>query len=77
MDTAVLDAGKSLVTTLNLKSGKYAFICFIQDRAAGRPTRPRAGSKRSRSPSDYLVLDRPAPGYPVCSELLQEADIVG
>ena len=35
--TGVLDAGKSLVTTLNLKSGKYAFICFIQDRAGGPP----------------------------------------
>ena len=37
VDTGVLDAGKSLVTTLNLKSGKYAFICFIQDRAGGPP----------------------------------------
>lgn len=35
--TAVLDANKALVTTLNLKSGKYAFVCFIQDRAGGPP----------------------------------------
>ena len=35
--TAVIDPGKALVTTLELKAGKYAFVCFIQDRAGGPP----------------------------------------
>lgn len=35
--TAVLDPGKALSTTVNLKAGKYAFVCFIQDRAGGPP----------------------------------------
>jgi len=32
-----LDAGQSEVTTLNLKPGRYAFVCFLNDRAGGPP----------------------------------------
>ena len=35
--TAVVDSGKALVTTFNLQAGKYAFVCFIQDRQGGPP----------------------------------------
>jgi len=35
--SAVLGPGQALVTTLNFKSGKYVFMCFIQDRAGGPP----------------------------------------
>jgi len=35
--TAVLEGGDSQITELNLASGKYAFICFISDRAGGPP----------------------------------------
>jgi plastocyanin len=35
--TAVLDGGAEQVTTFNLKSGKYAFVCFLPDRAGGPP----------------------------------------
>jgi hypothetical protein len=34
--TAVIDGGKSEVTTLNLKSGNYAFLCFLTDRDGGK-----------------------------------------
>jgi hypothetical protein len=30
--TTVIDGGKKEVTTLNLKAGRYAFICFLPDR---------------------------------------------
>jgi hypothetical protein len=30
--TSVIDGGKQEVTTLNLKPGRYAFICFLPDR---------------------------------------------
>jgi plastocyanin len=36
-NTVVLDGGAKQVTTLNLKSGKYAFVCFLPDRAGGPP----------------------------------------
>jgi hypothetical protein len=35
--TAVLDSGKSQVTTLNLKAGTYAFFCPLTDRDGGKP----------------------------------------
>ena len=35
--TAALDAGAALVTTMDLKAGPYAFVCFIQDRQGGPP----------------------------------------
>lgn len=35
--TTVLDGGSSLTTTVNLKAGKYAFICFLQDRDHPKP----------------------------------------
>lgn len=35
--TAVLEGGDSQITELNLTSGKYAFICFLSDRAGGPP----------------------------------------
>lgn len=35
--TAVLEGGDSQITELNLTSGKYAFVCFISDRAGGPP----------------------------------------
>jgi hypothetical protein len=37
-DTAVIDGGKSEVTTLNLKPGRYALICFLPDR--DEPNKP-------------------------------------
>ena len=36
-DTVVLDGGASQTTTIELRPGKYAFLCFIQDRAGGPP----------------------------------------
>jgi plastocyanin len=36
-EAPVIDSGKALVTTLDLREGKYAFVCFIQDRAGGPP----------------------------------------
>jgi plastocyanin len=33
--TAVIDKGKALVTTFDLKAGKYAFVCFLNDRDGG------------------------------------------
>jgi hypothetical protein len=36
-ETSVLDAGGSQVTTLNLKPGKYALLCFVSDRQGGPP----------------------------------------
>jgi plastocyanin len=36
-DTTVIDSGQKQVVTMNLKSGKYALVCFIQDRAGGPP----------------------------------------
>ncbi len=35
--TAVLDGGAKQVTELELQKGKYAFLCFIQDRTGGPP----------------------------------------
>jgi hypothetical protein len=35
--TAVLEGGDSQITELSLTSGKYAFLCFISDRAGGPP----------------------------------------
>lgn len=35
--TAVIDGGIEQVTELELKKGKYALICFIQDRKGGPP----------------------------------------
>jgi hypothetical protein len=35
--TAVLDTGTSQVTDLTLSKGKYALVCFIQDRKGGPP----------------------------------------
>jgi len=35
--TAVIDGGQRQVIDLDLKSGKYAFVCFIQDRKGGPP----------------------------------------
>jgi len=32
-----LDAGQSEVTTINFKPGRYAFVCFLNDRAGGPP----------------------------------------
>ncbi len=32
-----LDAGQSEVTTVNFKPGRYAFVCFLNDRAGGPP----------------------------------------
>ena len=37
IETAVLDSGQSQVVELELASGKYAFMCFIPDRAGGPP----------------------------------------
>lgn len=35
--TAVLDGGAKEVTDLELKAGRYAFVCFIPDREGGPP----------------------------------------
>ena len=35
--TTVLDGGKSQIAELQLKKGRYAFLCFIQDRKGGPP----------------------------------------
>jgi hypothetical protein len=35
--TAVLDGGAKEVADLELKAGRYAFVCFIPDRAGGPP----------------------------------------
>ena len=35
--TAVLDGGLAQVAQLDLKAGRYAFVCFITDRAGGPP----------------------------------------
>lgn len=35
--TSVLDGGTKEVAQLELKKGRYAFVCFIQDRAGGPP----------------------------------------
>jgi hypothetical protein len=35
--TAVIDSGESQVTDLRLNKGKYALVCFIQDRKGGPP----------------------------------------
>lgn len=35
--TTVLDGGKEQVAELELKKGKYAFLCFISDRKGGPP----------------------------------------
>jgi len=37
VETAVLADGEAQVTELELASGKYAFMCFIPDRAGGPP----------------------------------------
>lgn len=36
-NTAILDGGNSQVADLNLKKGKYVFVCFIPDRQGGPP----------------------------------------
>ena len=36
-DTAVFDGGDKQVVDLDLKKGKYAFVCFIPDRKGGPP----------------------------------------
>jgi hypothetical protein len=35
--TAVIDRGNAEVATLNLQAGKYAMVCFVNDRAGGPP----------------------------------------
>jgi plastocyanin len=35
--TAVIDGGVKQVTRIPIEAGKYAFVCFIQDRAGGPP----------------------------------------
>jgi hypothetical protein len=35
--TAALEGGDSQIAELSLASGKYAFICFVSDRAGGPP----------------------------------------
>ena len=35
--TAVLDSDQTVVSDLELKKGKYAFVCFIADRKGGPP----------------------------------------
>jgi hypothetical protein len=35
--TAVIEGGGTLTTTLNLKPGKYALVCFVSDRQGGPP----------------------------------------
>lgn len=35
--TAVLDGGAKEVADVELKAGRYAFVCFIPDRAGGPP----------------------------------------
>ena len=35
--TAVIDKGRALVTTLDLKPGKYVFMCFMTNRDGGAP----------------------------------------
>lgn len=35
--TTVLEGGTSQITELDLSAGKYAFVCFISDRAGGPP----------------------------------------
>jgi hypothetical protein len=48
--TAVLDGGVEQVIDLNVrKPGKYALVCFIQDRKGGPPHAMKAWSRRSRS----------------------------
>ena len=37
VNTTVLDGGKAQVAELELKKGKYAFLCFISDRKGGPP----------------------------------------
>ena len=36
-DTAVIDGGRKQTVELDLKKGKYAFLCFIPDRKGGPP----------------------------------------
>ena len=35
--TAVIDKDRGLVTTMDFKPGKWAFVCFMTDRAGGAP----------------------------------------
>lgn len=37
LETAVLDSGQSQLADLDLEAGRYAFMCFIPDRAGGPP----------------------------------------
>lgn len=37
VNTAVLEGGRSLATTLALRKGKYALLCFTSDRKGGPP----------------------------------------
>jgi hypothetical protein len=36
-ETAVIDGGEEQLTEVDLKSGRYALLCFIPDRAGGPP----------------------------------------
>ena len=36
-ETAVIDSGEAQLTEVDLKSGSYALLCFIPDRAGGPP----------------------------------------
>jgi hypothetical protein len=37
VETAVIDGGEEQLTEVNLRSGRYALLCFIPDRAGGPP----------------------------------------
>lgn len=37
VSTTVIEGGGTLATTMNLKKGKYALLCFISDRKGGAP----------------------------------------
>ena len=37
IESSVIDAGKSELVTANLEPGRYAFFCFISDKATGGP----------------------------------------
>ena len=37
VETSVLDGGEEQLTEVDLKSGSYALLCFIPDRAGGPP----------------------------------------
>jgi hypothetical protein len=37
VSTPVLEGGAKQLITLELESGKYALLCFVPDRAGGKP----------------------------------------